>query len=145
MRFSLVWLQALETEAANVIHQASSQEMRNNRVRKSNFKLQGYIYQVFLTICAEPFGLSGGRVGLVWFFSLFSPLFCCIFFGQPPRHMAGGLDHCKALLFVTYLLMQGWGQQEETNVLAIVHCFFKCCSCCHSRRGQTFGTNSLAN
>lgn len=57
MRFSLVWLQALETEAENVIHQASSQEMRNNRVRKSNFKLQGYIYQVFLRIFAELGGI----------------------------------------------------------------------------------------
>lgn len=72
MRFSLVWLQALETEAENVILQASSQEMRNNRVRKSNFKLQGYIYRVFLRIFfAELFGILRAA-----FFSVF-------FFGQP--------------------------------------------------------------
>lgn len=57
MRFSLVCLQALETEAENVIQQASSQEMRNNRVRKSNFKRQGYIYRVFLGIFAELWGV----------------------------------------------------------------------------------------
>lgn len=109
MRFSLVWLQALETEAENVIHQASSQEMRNNRVRKSNFKLQGYIYQVFLRIFAELGGI------------LCADFFFCIF--SVSQHMAGGLDHCKAPLFVTYLLMRGWGQREETNVLVIVQCF----------------------
>lgn len=111
MRFSLVWLQALETAAENVIHRASSQEMRNNRVRKSNFKLQGYIYQVFLRIFAELFGVL---CTVLFFFS-------CIF--SVSQHMAGGLDHCKALLFVTYLLMRGWGQREEMNVLVIVHCF----------------------
>jgi len=71
MRFSLVWLQALETAAENAIHQASSQEMRNNRVRKSNFKMQGYIYPVFLRIFAELFGV---------FCAAFFPLY---FFGQP--------------------------------------------------------------
>lgn len=68
MRFSLVWLQALETEAENVILQASSQEMRNNRVRKSNFKLQGYIYRVFL------------RIFLQSFLAFSVQLFFCIFF-----------------------------------------------------------------
>lgn len=37
--------------------------------------------------------------------------------------MAGGLDHCKAPLFVTYLLMRGWGQRQETNALVIVRGF----------------------
>lgn len=72
MRFSLVWLQALETEAENVILQASSQEMRNNRVRKSNFKLQGYIYRVFLRIFLQSF--------LAFSVQLF---FLYFFFGQP--------------------------------------------------------------
>lgn len=112
MRFSLVWLQALETEAENVILQASSQEMRNNRVRKSNFKLQGYIYRVFLRIFLQSF--------LAFSMQLFFPVF--FFFFSVSRHMAGGLDHCKALLFVTYLLMRGWGHREETNVLVIVQC-----------------------
>lgn len=70
MRFRLVWLRALETEAENVIHQASSQEMRNNRVRKSNFKLQGYIYQVFLRNFAGPFDVLCAA-----FFFFFFPVF----------------------------------------------------------------------
>lgn len=68
-------------------------------MRKSNFKLQRYIYRVFLTIFfAELFDLLGAA-----FFFFFSVFF------SVSRHMAGGLDHCKALLFVTHLLMRGGG------------------------------------
>jgi len=49
---------------------------------------------------------------------LFSPYIFSV-----SRHMVGGLDHCKALLFVTYLLMRGWGQQEEMNALVTVRCY----------------------
>lgn len=101
---------ALETGAENTSHQARSQEMRNNRARKSNFRLQGYIYQVRLRTFAELCGM------------LFSvQLFFCTF--SVSRHTAGGLDRCKAPLFVTYLLMQGRGQREATNAFVIVQCF----------------------
>lgn len=134
MRFSLVWLQMLETEAENVIHRASSQEMRNNRVRKSNFKLQRYIYRVFLTIFfAELFDL----LGAAFFF------FFCIFFGQPTYGRR--IRSLQSTVICDPFVNAGRGSLRSDKCTSHCSVLLECCSCCQSRCGQTFGTNSLAN
>lgn len=136
MRFSLVWLQMLETEAENVIHQASSQEMRNNRVRKSNFKLQRYIYRVFLIVFFFFFCRAFWHSWCSFFFLYF-------FFSQPTYGRR--IRSLQSTVICDPFVNAGRGSLRRDERTCHCSVLLECCSCCQSHHGQTFGTNSLAD